>query len=97
MRVCVQLSADDKKLPAVEGVLPLLKKGIGIHHGGLLPILKEVIEILFQVCECVCSCVCACVCACMCAYVRDVCVHACFRKAGINYLSMRYRRASLSV
>jgi hypothetical protein len=29
-------------------VLPLLKKGIGIHHGGLLPILKEVIEILFQ-------------------------------------------------
>ena len=43
-----QLSADDKKLPAVEGVLPLLKKGIGIHHGGLLPILKEVIEILFQ-------------------------------------------------
>ncbi len=29
-------------------MLPLLKRGIGIHHGGLLPILKEVIEILFQ-------------------------------------------------
>lgn len=29
-------------------ILPLLKRGIGIHHGGLLPILKEVIEILFQ-------------------------------------------------
>jgi ATP-dependent RNA helicase DOB1 len=43
-----QLTADDKKLPAVEGILPLLKKGIGIHHGGLLPILKEIIEILFQ-------------------------------------------------
>lgn len=28
--------------------MPLLKRGIGIHHGGLLPILKEVIEILFQ-------------------------------------------------
>lgn len=28
--------------------MPLLKKGIGIHHSGLLPILKEVIEILFQ-------------------------------------------------
>jgi ATP-dependent RNA helicase DOB1 len=28
--------------------LPLLKRGIGIHHSGLLPILKEVIEILFQ-------------------------------------------------
>ena len=27
-------------------MLPLLKKGIGIHHGGLLPLLKETIEIL---------------------------------------------------
>jgi hypothetical protein len=26
----------------------LLKRGIGVHHSGLLPILKEVIEILFQ-------------------------------------------------
>lgn len=42
------LSEDDKKLPQVEHILPLLKRGIGIHHGGLLPILKEVIEILFQ-------------------------------------------------
>ena len=31
----------------VEDVLPLLKRGIGIHHSGLLPILKETIEILF--------------------------------------------------
>lgn len=29
-------------------MLPLLKRGIGIHHGGLLPILKETIEILFS-------------------------------------------------
>jgi len=29
-------------------MLPLLKRGIGVHHSGLLPILKEVIEILFQ-------------------------------------------------
>ncbi|KIR97761.1 ATP-dependent RNA helicase DOB1 [Cryptococcus deuterogattii 2001/935-1] len=42
------LSEDDKKLSQIEGILPLLKRGIGIHHGGLLPILKEVIEILFQ-------------------------------------------------
>lgn len=42
------LSEDDRKLPQVEHILPLLKRGIGIHHGGLLPILKEVIEILFQ-------------------------------------------------
>jgi hypothetical protein len=42
------LSEDDRKLPQIELILPLLKRGIGIHHGGLLPILKEVIEILFQ-------------------------------------------------
>lgn len=41
-------SLEDKKLPQVEHVLPLLKRGIGIHHGGLLPILKETIEILFS-------------------------------------------------
>lgn len=42
------LSDDDKKLPQVTNMLPLLKRGIGVHHSGLLPILKEVIEILFQ-------------------------------------------------
>jgi len=42
------LSDDDKKLPQIESILPLLRRGVGIHHGGLLPILKEVIEILFQ-------------------------------------------------
>lgn len=42
------LSEDDKQLPAVLTILPLLKNGVGIHHGGLLPILKEVIELLFQ-------------------------------------------------
>jgi ATP-dependent RNA helicase DOB1 len=42
------LSDDDKKLPQVSQLLPLLKRGIGIHHSGLLPVLKEVIEILFQ-------------------------------------------------
>lgn len=42
------LSEDDRQLPQVNNILPLLKRGVGIHHGGLLPILKEVIEILFQ-------------------------------------------------
>ncbi|KAJ3116466.1 ATP-dependent RNA helicase mtr4, partial [Nowakowskiella sp. JEL0407] len=42
------LNEDDRKLPQIEHLLPLLKRGIGIHHSGLLPILKEVIEILFQ-------------------------------------------------
>lgn len=32
----------------VSNMLPILKRGIGVHHSGLLPILKEVIEILFQ-------------------------------------------------
>ncbi|KIM40467.1 hypothetical protein M413DRAFT_412369 [Hebeloma cylindrosporum] len=42
------LRDDDRQLPQITNLLPLLKRGIGIHHGGLLPLLKEVIEILFQ-------------------------------------------------
>lgn len=42
------LSEDDKQLPQIQNILPLLKRGIGIHHSGLLPLLKETIEILFQ-------------------------------------------------
>jgi ATP-dependent RNA helicase DOB1 len=43
-----QLSDEDKNLPQISNILPLLRKGIGVHHSGLLPILKETIEILFQ-------------------------------------------------
>jgi ATP-dependent RNA helicase DOB1 len=42
------LSEEDRKLPQIAHILPLLRKGIGVHHSGLLPILKETIEILFQ-------------------------------------------------
>lgn len=42
------LTEEDRKLPQIEHLLPLLRRGIGIHHSGLLPILKETIEILFQ-------------------------------------------------
>nr|WCZ58335.1 exosome RNA helicase MTR4 [Paratrimastix eleionoma] len=42
------LSDDDKSLPQIQHLLPLLKRGIGIHHSGLLPLLKEIVEILFQ-------------------------------------------------
>jgi ATP-dependent RNA helicase DOB1 len=42
------LGEEDRALPQVVSILPLIKRGIGIHHGGLLPILKEVLEILFQ-------------------------------------------------
>jgi ATP-dependent RNA helicase DOB1 len=42
------LSDEDQQLPQVAYALPLLKKGIGIHHSGMLPVLKETIEILFS-------------------------------------------------
>jgi len=42
------LAEDDRKLPAIEQLIPLLRRGVGIHHSGLLPILKEVVELLFQ-------------------------------------------------
>jgi len=41
------LSAKDRALPQITAALPLLKRGIGIHHSGLLPLVKEVVEILF--------------------------------------------------
>ncbi|KAJ5105434.1 hypothetical protein NUU61_002781 [Penicillium alfredii] len=42
------LSDEDRQLPQIQNILPLLRRGIGVHHSGLLPILKETIEILFQ-------------------------------------------------
>ncbi|KAI9674382.1 MAG: ATP-dependent RNA helicase mtr4 [Trizodia sp. TS-e1964] len=42
------LTEADRSLPQIQHILPLLRRGIGIHHSGLLPILKETIEILFQ-------------------------------------------------
>ena len=42
------LSPEDRELPQIKHIIPLLRRGIGIHHSGLLPILKETIEILFQ-------------------------------------------------
>jgi hypothetical protein len=42
------LNEDDRRLPQIQHVLPKLRRGIGVHHSGLLPIVKEVIEILFQ-------------------------------------------------
>ena len=42
------LAQEDRDLAQVRGVLPMLQRGVGVHHSGLLPIVKEVIEILFQ-------------------------------------------------
>ena len=42
-----QLSDQDRELPQIESSLKLLRRGVGVHHGGLLPIVKEATEILF--------------------------------------------------
>ncbi|KAK9989592.1 hypothetical protein SO802_029831 [Lithocarpus litseifolius] len=42
------LNEEDRNLPAIELMLPLLKRGIAVHHSGLLPVIKELVEILFQ-------------------------------------------------
>ncbi|KAK6944663.1 Helicase, C-terminal [Dillenia turbinata] len=42
------LSEEDRDLPAIELMLPLLKRGVAVHHSGLLPIIKELVELLFQ-------------------------------------------------
>ncbi|XP_078502024.1 superkiller complex protein 2 [Lissotriton helveticus] len=42
-----RLKGTDRQLPQVLHMVELLKRGIGVHHSGILPILKEVIEMLF--------------------------------------------------
>ncbi|KAG8834790.1 hypothetical protein FRC17_007107 [Serendipita sp. 399] len=43
-----RLKGTDKQLPQIGKMRDLLSRGIGVHHGGLLPIVKEVVEILFS-------------------------------------------------
>jgi len=43
-----RLSPNDASLPQVITICEMVKRGIGVHHGGLLPILKEMVEILFS-------------------------------------------------
>ncbi|CAI7798657.1 unnamed protein product [Closterium sp. NIES-53] len=42
-----RLKGSDRHLPQVERISELLRRGIGVHHAGLLPIVKEVVEMLF--------------------------------------------------
>ena len=42
-----RLSPSDRKLPQVLRVRELLRRGLGVHHAGLLPIVKEIVEMLF--------------------------------------------------
>lgn len=42
-----RLKPEDRDLPQIRRMRELLARGIAVHHGGLLPIVKEVVEILF--------------------------------------------------
>lgn len=42
-----RLSREDRELPQIKRLRELLSRGIAVHHGGMLPIVKEVVEILF--------------------------------------------------
>lgn len=42
------LSDEDKNIPQITHLSESLARGIGVHHSGILPIMKEIIELLFQ-------------------------------------------------
>ncbi|KAK4238416.1 NUC185 domain-containing protein [Achaetomium macrosporum] len=42
-----RLKPEDRVLPQIIRLRELLSRGIAVHHGGLLPIVKELVEILF--------------------------------------------------
>ena len=46
-RSLVRLRPEDRILPQIRRLKELLSRGIAVHHGGMLPIVKEVVEILF--------------------------------------------------
>ena len=42
------LSEEDQNIPQIKSMLNLLKLGIGIHHGGMIPLIRECVELIFQ-------------------------------------------------
>lgn len=42
-----RLKPEDRELPQIRRLRELLSRGIAVHHGGMLPIVKELVEILF--------------------------------------------------
>lgn len=46
-RSIARLKPEDRVLPQIVRLRELLARGIAVHHGGLLPIVKEVVEMLF--------------------------------------------------
>lgn len=49
MQGCLEkLKGSDAELPQIVWLQGLLSRGIGVHHSGLLPLMKEAVEILFS-------------------------------------------------
>ena len=46
-RSLTRLKPEDRILPQIRRLRELLARGVAVHHGGLLPIVKEMVEILF--------------------------------------------------
>lgn len=42
----LRLNPEDRELPQIRQLFTLLEYGVAVHHGGILPIMKEVVEIL---------------------------------------------------
>nr|XP_048293878.1 helicase SKI2W [Myodes glareolus] len=47
-RCLARLRGSDRQLPQVLHMSELLRRGLGVHHSGILPILKEIVEMLFS-------------------------------------------------
>ncbi|GIL78565.1 hypothetical protein Vretifemale_7979, partial [Volvox reticuliferus] len=46
-RCLARLKEGDRQLPQILRLRDLMRRGIAVHHAGLLPIMKEVVEMLF--------------------------------------------------
>lgn len=42
-----KLDEEDRSLPQIKRIYSLVERGIGVHHGGLMPLMKEIVEVLF--------------------------------------------------
>ena len=47
-QVVKSMPEEDQYIPQVQELTEILQSGIGVHHAGLLPIIKEAIEILYS-------------------------------------------------
>ena len=47
-KLTTKTAQDIMQLPEYTSIIKLLKKGIAIHHAGIMPILREMVELLFE-------------------------------------------------